>query len=149
MFSNMAGFKEFLESSTIHGLVHISNNTRLVRLVWIFIVLSGFSGAGILIHQSFSSWSSSPVTTTIETVSISDLDFPNVTVCPPENSFTGLNVDLIRAKNFSFDEEKRRELSSAVVDAVFYANLLPRLKELKAYEGYQKYKNWYSGVTAV
>ena len=53
------------------------------------------------------------------------------------------------AKNFSFDEEKRRELSSAVVDAVFYANLIPNLKELKAYEGYQKYKNWYSGVTAV
>ena len=63
--------------------------------------------------------------------------------------FTNLNVDLIMAKNFSFDEEKRRELSSAVVDAVFYANLIPRLKELKAYEGYQKYKNWYSGVTAV
>ena len=98
----MDGVKEFLESSTIHGLVYIATNRRVARLLWICVVIAGFTAAGVLIQQSFSSWEESPVSTTIETRSISDLEFPGVMVCPNKNSFPTLNPDLTLAdKNCS------------------------------------------------
>ena len=107
--TTMEGVKEFLESSTIHGLVYIATTRRLARLLWILIVAAGSVGAVILIQQSFSSWASSPITTTIDTRPITDLDFPNVTVCPPRNSFTTLIPDLLRARNINLEVEKRKE----------------------------------------
>ena len=58
--------KEFLDTSTIHGLSRISSTRRLLRLFWILIVIGGFSGAGYLIYKSFETWQQSPITTTIE-----------------------------------------------------------------------------------
>ena len=52
--ATMDGVKEFLESSTIHGLVYIATTRRLARLLWILIVAAGSVGAVILIQQSFS-----------------------------------------------------------------------------------------------
>ena len=100
--------KEFLESSTIHGLSYIAANRRLVRLLWICVVITGFTGAAVMIQQSFSSWADSPISTTIETRPITEIDFPNLTVCPPRNTFTSLNPDLVRARNISLDEEKKK-----------------------------------------
>ena len=102
----MNGVKEFLESSTIHGLAHISSNRRILRLFWIFVVIAGFSGAAALIKQSFDGWASSPVSTTIETHPITDMDFPKVTVCPPENSYTSLNPDILMIRNLTLDKEQ-------------------------------------------
>ena len=83
--SAMEGFREFLESSTIHGLVYIATTRRLVRLLWILIVIGGFSGASFLIYKSFQDWSENPISTTIVTKPITELTFPKVTVCPPTN----------------------------------------------------------------
>ena len=111
--------KEFLESSTIHGLSYIAANRRLVRLFWIWVVITGFTGAAVMIQQSFSSWADSPISTTIETRPITEIDFPNVTVCPPRNSFTSLIPDLVSSRKMMFDDQKRLELSNSVRDAVF------------------------------
>ena len=89
----------FLESSTIHGLTYISTTRKYVRLFWLLVVVTGFSGAGYLIRESFVSWSESPIKTTIETLPISDIMFPKVTVCPPKNTFTDLNYDLMMTEN--------------------------------------------------
>ena len=63
------GLKAFFESSTIHGLVYIATTKhRLIRLFWILVVIAGFTGAGVMIYQSFQSWADSPVKTTIETL---------------------------------------------------------------------------------
>ena len=113
----MEGLKEFLESSTIHGLVYISTTRRLVRLLWIGVVIGGFIGAGVLIHESFSSWATSPVSTTIEILPISDLDFPNVTVCPARNSFTSLLPVLVMARNVTLNNEQKKELINFVKPA--------------------------------
>ena len=51
----MDGVQEFLESSTIHGLVYIATNRRVARLLWICVVIAGFTTAGVLISQSLSS----------------------------------------------------------------------------------------------
>ena len=88
-------WKSILESSTIHGLSHITTPNRLVRLFWILTVLTGFSIAFMIIEQSFRTWSENPITTTIETLPVSALTLPKITVCPPKNSFTNLNYDLV------------------------------------------------------
>ena len=118
----MDGVKEFLESSTIHGLVYIASGRRLLRLLWLCVVISGFTGAVVIIYQSFSSWAVSPVSTTIETLPITELDFPSVTVCPPRNSFTSLNPDLVKVRNVTLDGEKKRELIKLVDDSVNQEN---------------------------
>ena len=101
----MDEWKELLQNSTIHGLVHISKTKRLRRLFWVLIIILGFSGAGILIHQSFSTWSDSPVKTTIETLPISKITIPNMIVCPPKNTFTNLNYDLINLGNQTIETD--------------------------------------------
>ena len=122
----MEGLREFLQSSTIHGLAYIGSDRSQVRIFWLGVVIAGFTGAGIMINQSFSSWAESPISTTIETLPIREIDFPNVTVCPPRNSFTSLNPDLVSSRNITFDEEKRRELSDyvpyAAYDVTYKAN---------------------------
>ena len=143
-----AGIKEFLESSTIHGLVYISTNQRVTRLLWILVVFVGFSGSGYMISESFSAWAISPVSTTIETLPISELDFPNVTVCPPRNSFTSLNPDLVRARNISFGEGKRKELSDFVPEAVYKSNHRAKYLEFLAYRT-EKYMDWYRGTSRI
>ena len=90
----MQDIKDFLESSTIHGLTYISTTKKIVKLFWIFVVIFGFTGAGVLIYQSFEAWAQSPVSTIVETMPISKITFPKVTVCPPKNTYTNLNYDL-------------------------------------------------------
>ena len=147
----MVGFnwmKEFLESSTIHGLSYIARNRRFVRLFWVCVIIAGFTGAEFLIQQSFTSWANSPISTTIETLPISELEFPNVTVCPPRNSFTNLNHDLVRSRKIIFDEGKRKELSNIVHDAVFEANYDAKHHEFLEYgQNKKEYMNWYTGLT--
>ena len=142
----MEGLKEFLESSTIHGLVYISTTRRLVRLLWISVVIGGFLGAGLLIQESFSSWSTSPVSTTVEILSISDLKFPNVTVCPPRNSFTSLNPVLVLARKVKFDETRRKELVADISDVIYNGSLLRQYSEHKEYSTEGHY-HWYTGET--
>ena len=141
----MDGLKEFLESSTIHGLIYIATNRRVARLLWIWVVFAGFTGAGVLIYQSFSSWEESPVSTTIETRSISDLEFPGVVVCPAKNSFTTLNPDLIRANKNSWDGNTTRRLQEILIEATFDSHVEKKYKTMTSFFEKDKFFNWYKG----
>ena len=112
----MKGLTAFLESSTIHGLAYIATGRRYVRLFWILVVIGGFTGAGVIIYQSFESWAESPVKTTIETLPITEITFPKVTVCPPKNTFTDLNYDLMMTENMTLDNNIRYELAKLALD---------------------------------
>ena len=102
----------FLETSTIHGLLHITRTNRgIIRLFWLSVVFIGFSGAGIMIHKSLKAWDESPVKTTIETRPITELTFPKITVCPPKNTFTDLNYHLLMSENMTIDNNTRKELT--------------------------------------
>ena len=107
----MDGVRTFLESSTIHGLNFISTTRRYVRVFWILVVLAGFSSAAYLINTSFQSWADSPIKTTVETWPIKEIKFPKVTVCPPRNTYTDLNYDLMLAENMTLTEDMRDELN--------------------------------------
>ena len=114
----MKEFQVFLESSTIHGLAYIATGRKFVRLFWIVVVIVGFTGSGALIYKSFQSWADSPVKTTIETKPITNITFPKVTVCPPKNTLTYLNYDLIRAENMTLDNDTRDELSKYAMEII-------------------------------
>ena len=80
----MEQLKEFLESSTVHGLVYISTTRQFSRLFWLAVVVCGFTVAGLMINQSVADWRESPVSTSTETLDIANITFPPVIVCPPK-----------------------------------------------------------------
>ena len=90
--------------------------SKATKAAWTTIVCVCFLGAGYLISKSYSEWQSSPVSTSISTHPLDDLDFPEVVICPPESSNTALNYDLLRAANYSFSKKDRERLTKAVWD---------------------------------
>ena len=145
----MESIKTCLESSTIHGLTHISTNRKQTRFFWVIVVTAGFTGAGVMIYHSFQDWNDSPVKTTIETRPIAEITFPKVTVCPPKNTNTYLNYDLMMAANISLDNDTRNELTHFAVERL--QNLLHNsiMANLTMLEDNDRYYNWYHGYTKI
>ena len=143
----MEGVRTFLESSTIHGLTYISTTRKYARLFWFLVVITGFSGASWLIKESFDSWSETPVKTTMETLPISEIKLPKVTVCPPKNTFTDLNYDLMMTENTTLTQKMRDELFKYAVEVInedsFTANNWTKLHEE------DRFYNWYHGYTEI
>ena len=106
----MEVFRQFLETSTIHGLSYISSTRTLSRVFWTSVVIAGFSSAGVMIYQSFADWEVNPITSTIETLPITQVTFPKVTVCPPKNTYTNLNYDIMTTANTTISEDTRKDL---------------------------------------
>ena len=143
----MEGVRTFLESSTIHGLTYISTTRKYARILWILIVLAGFIGASLLINESFDSWSESPIKTTLETKPISEIKFPKVTVCPPKNTFTDLNCNLIVTKNAFLDNEIKEELTEYAMKVIqdhIHDEVMANMNRLVEEN---RYYNWYNGIT--
>ena len=107
----MKYFSEFLESSTIHGLVYISTAKRFAKLFWILVVVLGFTISGLLIKQAVYNWKHSPIKTTVETTPISDFTFPTVSVCPPQDTFTHLNYVLMKLNSVTMTNDSRHQLN--------------------------------------
>ena len=143
----MEEVKNFLESSTIHGLSYISTTKKLVRIFWILVVITGLTGATIIIYESFQNWAESPVTTTLETRPIAEIKFPKVTVCPPRNTYTDLNYDIMMNENITLDSDLRSDLSSYAVE-ILQEHLHDLVKKnMKTLKDNDRYFNWYHGYT--
>ena len=143
--------KQFLESSTIHGLVYISTASKFARFFWILVVITGFTIATLLINDAFVNWSESPIKTTIETRPISEITFPKVTVCPPKNTFTDLNYDLMMLENMTMANETRKKLLE-IAESVFldsYLETHPDMANISKLEEENRFSNWYDGYTKV
>ena len=142
--------KEFLESSTVHGLTYISTSrNNLVKLFWVVIVFTGFLTASFMIRLSFEAWEKSPIATTIETLPISKAPFPIVTVCPPLNTITNMNYDLVNAKNHTIPSQIRKDLeklsSKLLQEEEFHVNIQNQI----SFKEENKYLNWYLGYSMV
>ena len=109
----------------------------------------GFLGAGYLIHSSYSAWQASPVTTTIETKPIADLDFPMVTVCPPKGSHTALNYDLMKAENNSLAMEDRDRLKNETYKLFIEPSHKEYVKLLMAVANSENIKQTFDGFQSV
>ena len=141
--------KEFLETSTIHGLSYIASNKKIIKLFWTLTVASGFCSAAILIFQSFQAWEESPITTTIETIPISKIKFPKVSVCPPANTVTNLNYDLMMADNMTLDNNTRKDLIKIVLEHFDNDNFESVLKNLSLIHEKSRFQNWYNGLSKI
>ena len=108
-----------------------------------------------MIHEAFSSWKKSPITTKIETLPISEIKFPNVTICPPKNSYLNLNYDIIQSENITLGNDTRADLITSVVDELLnheidkiqeeiYNEVMRNLSKL---EYPDRFYNWYHGLT--
>ena len=145
----MEELTKFLEVSTIHGLSHIASDKKLSRLFWVFIVIGGFTGASIIIFESFSNWKENPISTTVETLPISELTFPKVTLCPPKDSFLNHNQDLLQAEKVMLNVESRRKLYEFALNVIheeFHNELMTKLGKI---EDSDRFYNWYYGLTQI
>ena len=92
-------------------LAHIAGaESRVGRISWLAVTVACFSIAISMITSSYKGWQKSPVSTTITTHPITELDFPTVTVCPPRRSNTAVNHVLNMVKNVNFADDERNEL---------------------------------------
>ena len=141
--------KNFFESSTIHGLQYISTTRGLPRFLWIVVVLSGFTCAGILISESFKNWADNPVSTTLDTLPISKLKYPRITVCPPKDTFTHLNYYFTVESNTTFHRNIRKDLTEYAKELLkdhLYATILSDSRKLQDKD---RYYNWYHGYAQI
>ena len=86
------------------------------KVLWFVVVSLGFLGAGFLIGNSYNEWQKNPISTSITTKPIADLEFPVVTVCPPKDINTALYHDLVKAGNETLSEKDRKTLKQAAYD---------------------------------
>ena len=84
--------------------------------MWFGVVCFGFIGAGILIGKSYHEWQENPIATSITTHAINDLDFPNVTICPPMDSNTALYHDLVKAGSGNISLGNKKILREAATE---------------------------------
>ena len=143
----MENIRHFLESSTIHGLNYISRATKYVRLFWILVVIAGFTGAAFLIQTSFQNWSDSPITTTTEILPISQITFPKVTVCPPKDTYTDLNIVLDMMNNMTLDNYTINNISKFAVDLIIDNLNNTIIRNLSLFKEEMQFYNWYYGYT--
>ena len=142
--------REFLENSTIHGLVFIStSSSRLVKLFWLTVVVTGFSGSTWLIVRNLRAWDRSPISTTIATEAIKDVDFPTVIVCPPPNTFTGLHLDLEMTRNIKLDNVTLQTLLDFIPNAVFDASFETKYEKFLSFTEENRFMNWYLGYSSI
>ena len=109
---------------------YISTTRRFVRVIWLWVVATGFVCSGILISQAFESWAASPISTTIETLPIELAKFPQISVCPPKNTFTNLNYDLSRVENMTYNDSQREEMSQYITQPIYDANFADKYSEV-------------------
>ena len=148
-YSIMDQVKYFLDTSTIHGLSWISSTRRLVRYFWIIVVIASFSGAGYLIYESFNNWDQSPITTTVEILPISEIKFPNISVCPPKGSFLHLNYAIMESKKTNLSEKAREQLLHDAIDDFQERFTTELMNNLSKIQDPDRYFNWYKGITEI
>ena len=77
-----------MEASSIGGLPYISSTTSFARGYWILALLVCSALSAYLIYEAAKLWHEHPVETSIETFKISEVQFPNIVVCPPKVLFS-------------------------------------------------------------
>ena len=89
----------------------------------------------------------SPISTTITTNPIEQVTYPEIFVCPPRNTFTNLNHDLVNVPDERIDQDYIYELIRLVDKKVQEAELEKSLIELDTFDEKDKFKKWYLGLT--
>ena len=102
-----------------------------------------------MINLSFNNWADNPIKTTIKTQPITKLTLPKVTVCPPKNTFTNLNYDLMLLENMTFERDTRDELTHYAVEMIQDNVFNEVMRNLSLLEEENRYYNWYHGFSDI
>ena len=145
----MEHIETFLDTSTIHGLSWISGSRRLSKIFWIIVVIGGFSGAGYLISTSFKNWEQSPITTTVAILPMSEIKFPNITICPPKESFLNLNYAIMESKKIKLSDKTRQQLLDDAIGDFQEEYTTELMNNLTKIQDPDRYFNWYKGITEI
>ncbi len=80
-------FHKFCSSSTIHGTYFWTATRSLIgKVFWMAMVFGGITMAAFLIKSSFAGWQDNPVITSVAQISIEEVPFPAITICPTDNT---------------------------------------------------------------
>ena len=134
----------YLESASINGLNHIAATKKLDRLFWILIVLWGFIISTYLIVEMYIFWADNPIRTDVDTLPMTEVRFPKVTVCPPKGTFTDLNYDIKRSEEMNLTPEKREELYELARETIESVSFMENLNQLQEKD---RFYNWYHAIT--
>merc|ERR1712218_595995 len=96
-----------------------------------------------------SSWNESPVKTTIETHPIEEITFPKVTVCPPKNTYTNLNYDLMMAENITMTLNQRNQLLEYTLELLHEPYYNEILRNMSILQEENRSYNWYHGLSEI
>ena len=141
----LKGIKEFLDTSTIHGLAYISSTKGPPKVFWTTVVVCSFLTAGLMISSSFSNWFDNPIATTEKTLSVKEVTFPTITVCPPRNTFTNLNWDLIKGQNLTIDEQTKNSMRYTMYEVIHGEFVKETMAAFAFYNEESKSRNYYHG----
>ena len=117
------------------------------RVFWILIVVTGFSLAGVLIKEAFNMWDEAPISSDIETLPLTKITLPKVTVCPPRNTYTNLNYDLMMTANMTVDNNTRNELIDFALELIQDETFKNFMSNLSLIEEENRFYNWYYAYT--
>ena len=144
----MESAREFMNKSTIHGLNHIaSSKSPVLKGAWSILVLASFSYAALIINSSFISWKESPVVTSSQTLHISNVKFPKITVCPPEQTNTGLNHLLEKSKSTDLLPWIKADLAAYAAVLAQDEYHLELVDKMKSFANIENIKNYHFGIT--
>ena len=93
--------------------------------------------------QSFHNWEISPIATTLDTVPIEQVTYPQIYVCPPKNTFTNLNYDLENVPDEKLEPEFVNELLRLVDEKIQESELEKTLDDINLYEEQDRFNHWY------
>ena len=119
------------------------------RVFWIVIVVTGFTLAGVLIKEAFNMWDEDPISSDIETLPLTKITLPKVTVCPPRNTYTNLNYDLMMTANMTVDNNTRNELIDFALELIQDETFKNFMSNLSLIEEENRFYNWYYAYTQV
>ena len=125
------------------------HQSSFIKQTCYYLIITGFFIASHLINKSFDNWSESPIKTTIETRPISEITFPKVTVCPPKNTFTDLNLDLMMLENKTLTNETKEKLINLARQELLVQDEINLLSNLSKIEEEKRYYNWHYGFTKI
>ena len=72
------------------------------------------------------------------------MKFPKIAVCPPKDTFTDLNYDLLLAENITLPLEDRQELLEFAIEVLEENNYMTNFEKII---DDNQFKNWYHGFT--
>ena len=136
----------YLESASINGLAHIAATKKLDRLYWILIVLSSFIMSIYLIVEMYIFWAENPIRTDVDTLPMTEVRFPKVTVCPPRGTFTDLNYDIKHAEGKNLTLKEREELNKYARDTIESISFMENLNQMQEKD---RFYNWYHAITSI